>query len=136
MGKRGPRSAIDLATFRPNRSISTSKPAPDLSPPPAHLQPSTQAWWLDIVASYEFQQHDLRTLQAAAEAWDRCQQARLALVEHGLTYEDPKGMVRARPEIAIERDSRTSYLRALRELKLEPPQPPRPPYPWEPKRGG
>jgi hypothetical protein len=62
-------------------------------------------------------------IQAAAESWDRNQQAREALTKHGLTYEDSKGMIRARPEVAIEHDARTSYLCALRELDLqvEPP---------------
>ena len=67
--------------------------------------------------------HQCRTLQCAAEAWDRKEQARLALAKEGLSYVDPKGMVRARPEVAIERDSRIAYLRAMRELNLaiEPP---------------
>jgi len=58
-------------------------------------------------------------LQAAGEAWDRYQQARTALAEHGLTFTDDKGMVRARPEAAIERDSRIAFARLIRELDLD-----------------
>ena len=38
-------------------------------------------------------------------------------------------MIRARPEVQIERDSRIAYLRAIRELDLdvEPPKDPREP---------
>ncbi len=72
------------------------------------------------------EEHQLHILQAAAEAWDRKEQARLALIEHGLTYQDAKGMIRSRPEVQIERDSRIAFMRALRELRLdvEPPKPP------------
>ena len=59
--------------------------------------------------------HHLRLLQAASEAWDRCQQARIAVAENGLTFTDDRGMVRVRPEVGVERDSRTAFMRALRE---------------------
>lgn len=134
MGKRGPKSFAELATIRPGRPLPAPdrlKLAPDPPPPPAHLQPSTKSWWACIVAEYEFAPHDLRALQSACEAWDRGQQAREALAVSGLTYVDGKGMIRARPEVAIERDSRTGFLRALRELRLEPPAPPQGPHPWE-----
>jgi P27 family predicted phage terminase small subunit len=134
MGKRGPKSAAELSTIGPVRSASPhkrSKSGGKLPSPPEHLQPSTKVWWNALVADYEFKPHDLQTLQAAAESWDRYQQARQALAEHGLTYVDSKGMIRARPECAIERDSRISYLRALRELHIEPPERPRGPFPWE-----
>jgi len=137
MGKRGPKSAAELSTIRSIRSASAydrPKPSRDLSPPPEHLQPSTKAWWTAVIADYELEPHQLRTLQAAAESWDRYQQAREALALHGLTYTDAKGMIRQRPECAIERDSRISYLRALRELHIEPPDRPRaltPRPPWE-----
>ena len=123
-----------IRTIRSASAYDRPKPSRDPSPPPEHLQPSTKAWWNALVADYEFEPYDLQTLQAAAESWDRYQQARQALAEHGLTYVDSKGMIRARPECAIERDSRISYLRALRELHIEPPDRPRglmPRPPWE-----
>ena len=96
-------------------------------PPPDDLQPATQAWWTSIVTDFELEQYQLHVLQAAAEAWDLYQYARAELAVHGLTYTDDKGMIRPRPEAAIARDARTSFLRAVRELKLdvEPPKPPR-----------
>lgn len=65
------------------------------------------------------------TIEAAGEAWDLYQFARAELAKH--TYEDGKGMIRPRPEAAIARDARTSFLRAVRELKLDvaPRKPPR-----------
>ncbi len=104
----------------------------DLPPPPTHLQPATKAWWTQILSDWPIGQHELQTLQAAGESWDRCQQAREALAKHGLTYVDCKGMVRARPEVAIERDSRISYLRCMRELDFENVEPPMTGHlPWE-----
>jgi hypothetical protein len=54
--------------------------------------------------------------------------ARQAIERHGMSYTDDKGMIRSRPEVAIERDSRTGFMRAVRELDLgsdvEPPRPP------------
>ncbi|MDA9424019.1 P27 family phage terminase small subunit [Bradyrhizobium sp. CCBAU 53380] len=91
--------------------------------PPAHLAQETREWWLAIAPTLE--QYQLRTLTAAAESWDRKEQARQALAEHGLSYVDGKGMVHSRPEASIERDSRAAFLRCLHELKLdvEPPKP-------------
>ena len=43
--------------------------------------------------------------------------------KHGLTFDGFHGEPKARPEVAIERDSRLSFARLLRELGLdiEPP---------------
>jgi P27 family predicted phage terminase small subunit len=96
-------------------------PAPPRDPaePPAHLTDATRAWWIEIARVHRLEQHQLHTLQAAAEAWDRKEQARAALDKHGLSYTDDRGMIRPRPEVSIERDSVIRYLRAMRELGLQ-----------------
>jgi len=90
---------------------------------PGHLRPLTRRWWRQVVSDYILEAHHLRLLTLAAEAWDRCQQAREAIDEHGLTYEDRFDQPHSRPEIGIERDSRLAFARLLRELDLdvEPP---------------
>jgi phage terminase small subunit len=123
MGIRGRKSRAELAVIRSMPKVTADKPTSS-NDPPAHLQPETQAWWRVIVQ--EIEPHQLRTLQCAAEAWDRKEQARAALNEHGLSYEDDRGMIRPRPEVAVERDSRIAYLRAMRELKLDAPPPKNP----------
>lgn len=97
--------------------------------PPRHLRPATRRWWAGIVADYELESHHLRLLTLAAEAWDRCEQAREVLAREGLIYADRFGQPRARPEVAIERDSRIAFARLLRELALDvaPPEEGRPP---------
>jgi P27 family predicted phage terminase small subunit len=91
---------------------------------PSHLRNETRRWWRDVLDRYELEPHHLRLLQAAAEAWDRREQAREALAEHGLTYADRFNQPRARPEVAVERDARIAFARLVRELGLdvEPPR--------------
>lgn len=101
---------------------------PKLPAAPEHLSAECQAWWAATVAEFALEEHHLRLLRLAAEAWDRTQQARVALAEHGLTYEDRFGAPRSRPEVAVERDNRLAFARLLRELGLDvaPPQESRP----------
>lgn len=91
--------------------------------PPGHLRKPTARWWQSVVADYAMESHHLRLLQLAAEAWDRAEQAKEAIAEHGLTFTDRFGQPHARPEVAIERDSRLAFARLIRELDLdaEPP---------------
>jgi hypothetical protein len=77
--------------------------------------------------------HHRRLLSLAAGAWDRAEEARAALAEHGTTYTDRFGQPRARPEVAIERDSRVGFARLLRELDLDGEAGPDPRLP---RRGG
>ena len=86
---------------------------------PRHLGKATRVWWRSVGGDYQLEPHHLRLLTLAAEAWDRCEEARKALVTHGMTYEDRFGQPRARPEIAIERDSRVAFARLVRELGLD-----------------
>jgi P27 family predicted phage terminase small subunit len=96
--------------------------------PPKHLRAATSRWFEEVVAEYSLEGHHLRLLVKACEANDRCEQAREALIEHGITFLDRFGSPRARPEVAIERDSRIAFARQLRELGLDvaPPSESRP----------
>lgn len=91
--------------------------------PPKHLQPATRRWWSTVVHDYDLGQHHVRLLTLASESYDRCRQARLALAKDGITYVDRFGQPRARPEVAIERDSRVAFARLLRELALDVEEP-------------
>lgn len=96
---------------------------------PKHLARDTAAWWRATVAEYEdMEDHHVRLLTLCAEAWDRAEQARVLLAEHGITFVDRYGQPRARPEVNIERDARIAFARLLRELDLdgEPEPDPRP----------
>ena len=87
--------------------------------PPAHLRAATRKWWGAVVADWNLEDHHRRLLTLAAEAWDRCNEARKAIKKLGLTYEDRFDQPKARPEVAIERDSRLAFARLIRELNLD-----------------
>src|SRR5690606_25004490 len=89
-----------------------------------------KAWWKGVVEDYMLDAHHLHLLALACSAWDRCEQARQAIAEHGPTFTDDRGNVRARPEVGIEKDARIAFARLVRELDLDveaPAQPSRPP---------
>jgi hypothetical protein len=97
---------------------------------PTHLRAPTKRWWLAVMAEYQLEPHHVRLLTLAAEAWDRCAAAREVLDRDGISYIDRFEAPRARPEVAVERDSRIAFARLLRELALDvagPDEPHRPP---------
>ncbi|MES2001577.1 MAG: P27 family phage terminase small subunit [Pseudomonadota bacterium] len=101
-----------------------TEPPPSVTLPvptaPEHLSAQASGWWQDVVEAYELEPHHLRLLQCACEAWDRQQQARQALLDHGsITFTDQKGTIRAHPAVAIERDARIAFARLVRELDLD-----------------
>jgi phage terminase small subunit len=95
------------------------KPKSTAEKPPKHLRKATADWWAEVLSDYDLDSHHIRLLTKACEAFDRSEQAREALLTHGLTFEDRFGAPHARPECAIERDSRLAFARRVREIKLD-----------------
>ncbi len=64
-----------------------------------------------------------------ASAWDRAEEARDRLAKDGTYYTDRFGAPKVHPAVAVERDARLAFMRAVRELDLdgEPLPDPRPP---------
>jgi hypothetical protein len=96
----------------------TSKQNQSVAPPP-HLRLTTKRWFKSVVSDYELAPHHLKLLTLAAESWDRCLTAREAIDANGITYVDRFGCPRARPEVAIERDTKIAFARLMRELDLD-----------------
>jgi P27 family predicted phage terminase small subunit len=96
--------------------------------PPKHLRAASSQWWKEVVGEFDLDSHHIRLLTKACEAFDRSEQAREAILKYGLTFEDRFGAPRARPECAIERDSRLAFARLVREIGLDvsPPSESRP----------
>ena len=95
---------------------------------PAHLSRAARKWWSGVMADYLVEDHAIQTVTAAAEAWDRKEQARLILAKDGLTVDCRDGL-KTHPCVAVERDARLAYARLVRELCLsaEEPDEKRPP---------
>lgn len=103
---------------------------PDRIPTPRHLSPASKRWFRQVSDNYALEPHHVRLLTLAAESWDRAAMARESIAKNGLVYKDKFGNPRARPEVAVERDSRLAFARLLRELGLDaapPPDAQRPP---------
>ncbi len=117
MKKPGRKSSAELA-------IVPIKPPPpprdDHPDAPAHLSDDAKGWWKSVVRDFDLEPHHLRLLQSAAEAWDRMQQARQALADHGkLFFVSANGDPKTHPVVAIERDARVAFARLVRELDLD-----------------
>jgi hypothetical protein len=90
---------------------------------PKHLRAPTRRWWEAVHEEYNLEPHHSRLMTLVGEAWDRGQGAREVLDREGLTYLDRFEQPKARPEVAIERDSRIAFARLLRELALDVAEP-------------
>ena len=87
--------------------------------PPGHLSARAQAFYRQVVAEFDLEPHQLKLLGVACDAWDRQEQARAVIDASGLMVEDRYGTPKPHPLLAVERDTRVVFMRALRELALE-----------------
>lgn len=92
---------------------------PDVPDPPGHLSPESKQWWRRLQDTYVFQDHHLRLLQAACEAWDRAQMARETIEREGPYFQDRFGQPKAHPALSEERQSRNEFRLLTRELGLD-----------------
>jgi phage terminase small subunit len=90
------------------------------TPPPEHLSDAAKAWWREVLRDFDLEPHHLHLLALAAGAWDRAEQARRTLADHGaVTFVAANGDLKAHPAVAIERDARIAFARLVRELDLD-----------------
>ena len=86
---------------------------------PKHLKKATRKWFESVMSHYELEEHHIRLLTLACEAWERAQEARVMLKKRGMVYIDRFNAPKARPEVAIERDASILFARLVRELELD-----------------
>ncbi len=98
--------------------------APADPKPPVYLSKEAKAFWRETVSEFVLEPHHLRVLEAACTALDRMNAARKEIQDRGILVEDRFGVPKANPAVAVERDARTAFLRAVRNLDLdiEPPK--------------
>ncbi len=94
-----------------------AKPKPRRQP----LSAEAQAWFDELKAGWEWEPHELEVLRIAAEAYDRYQQAKREIDRDGATVLDRFNQRKPHPAHVIERDSRSAFLMALRQLRFEEP---------------
>lgn len=86
---------------------------------PSHIKGGVRRWCLSVIKDFVLDEHHVRLLILSAEAWQRGVAAREVIDRLGMTYDDRFGQPKMRPEILVERDSRLSFVRILRELDLD-----------------
>lgn len=87
---------------------------------PAHLSKEAAGIWKKLSDEYDIQDAGgLEILRAGLEAFDRAQAARVLIEKVGLVIKDRFGAVKPNPLIACERDARSAYLQALKQLQLD-----------------
>ena len=86
---------------------------------PKHFKKPTREWFASVMGQYELEEHHIRLLTLACEAWERAQEARVMLTKRGMVYIDRFNAPEARPELAIERDASILFARLVRELDLD-----------------
>jgi hypothetical protein len=97
-----------------------------------------QAWWRTVTVAYDFEPHHHLLLEAAGNAWDAMEAARLEIAREGPSYLNKEGEPRPRPECAVLRDSRAAFARIIKDLGLDAAPPPTPRNfaswtpPWKP----
>lgn len=88
---------------------------------PAHLRDSGGAFYGAVLHQYGLDDDaSLALLQAASEALDRIAAARAVIERDGEVILDRYGQPKVHPACALERDSRNSFLSAMRLLGLDP----------------
>jgi phage terminase small subunit len=71
-----------------------------------------------MVESYDFSAFELRTLQAACEAWDSMQRAREQILKEGAIVRGRAGVNKVHPAHAIVRDSTVLWIKLTKALGI------------------
>jgi hypothetical protein len=86
---------------------------------PGHLTRSATSWARSVLDDFDATESQVRLVIAAAEAWDRAQQARRAVSRDGAYWKDRLGNLRPHPGLAVERESRAAFARIVGQLDLD-----------------
>lgn len=88
--------------------------------PPDSLSSDARALWTRLVDEFAIDDAAaLAILERACEAFQRMRQAQGIIDKDGLTTTDRFGQAKPHPAVTIERDSRASFLQAMKALRLD-----------------
>lgn len=92
----------------------------ETTPAPAGLSKDAARWWARLMDAMDWEPHELMVLESGLQAWDRWQEARSVVDRDGLLAAGRFGQQRANPAIAIEIASRSAFLTAFKQLRIDP----------------
>jgi len=88
---------------------------------PSHLSKDAKGLWRRLTGEFSIEDEaGIALLTVAMEAFDRMKSASSAISEHGVLIKDKFGQLKPNPACAVERDARSQYLMALKQLQLDP----------------
>jgi P27 family predicted phage terminase small subunit len=98
--------------------LKSSRPGPHAAP--KHLAGPEKELWDRLIRSFTLDDPaSQELLLQACEARGRCRQAREQLAEEGSTFKDDRGNIKAHPAVSTARAAESSFLSALRLLRLD-----------------
>lgn len=87
---------------------------------PQHLSPESEEFYSHVAGNYELDSHHLKLLEASCDAWDRMIAARQIIDDAGsVVFVDRFEQPRQHPAVRIEQESRSQFMRLIRELDLD-----------------
>jgi P27 family predicted phage terminase small subunit len=88
--------------------------------PPKRLSAEARKSWQKVVDEYQIvDDTGLIILSTAFEAFDRMRVAQDQIKREGMTSTDRFGQTKAHPLLTVERDARSQFLAALKQLNLD-----------------
>jgi P27 family predicted phage terminase small subunit len=86
--------------------------------PPAHISTESKKWFASVLDDYELQDHEIKLLILACEAFDRATSARETIAKCGAYYNDRFGSPRKHPAVSVLEAATIAFARLTRELSL------------------
>jgi P27 family predicted phage terminase small subunit len=91
-----------------------------LAQTPKSLSSEAKAIWRKLVAEYQIEDEGgCQILQTGLEAYTRMRDAQKQIASDGITTVDRFGQTKAHPLLPVERDARSQWLAALKQLNLD-----------------
>jgi P27 family predicted phage terminase small subunit len=87
--------------------------------PPAHLSREAKRWWRSVMDEFALESHHVALLTAAAEAFDRKEEARRIVADEGAVIRNRFDVPVPHPAVSIENAAAVRMARLLREIGLD-----------------
>lgn len=91
----------------------------ELHAAPAHLSQASREWFGYVTQTWALDQHHVRLLVLACDAWELAEGAREALALDGLTVPTADGSMRAHPLVGAAAAARGQFASLIAQLDLD-----------------